>query len=263
MNNYSTHFEAFSHVFLRFSSSLIQIPLGGSGVCFCLRSIGEMISEKQNKKSKKKKKKRGKNSCCEIVTNKSRLYSLLLSACLFLLSRFTAHFSVQSSVFFLVSSFCQLLSFLPSLFSLFFSQNGSVLTGGRTLLAAARSGNFIFPSFVERVNSRGSPFAAILCQSLWSSTLLLLSIDALMQYFGFVAFLFDGKRQKKKKIFLKLLRSSALIQQILFFCFSRNGFDWAYSVAPSRRYFSCIIKFLYVCLLPPCLSFRFSVHFCL
>lgn len=69
--------------------------------------------------------------------------------------------------------------------------NGSIMTGGRAFFAVARAGKF--PSLLARLNSRGSPYAALLAQGAWAIVLLMIpgsNFSTLLDYFGPTSWLF-------------------------------------------------------------------------
>jgi amino acid transporter len=69
--------------------------------------------------------------------------------------------------------------------------NGSIMTGGRAFFSVARSGKF--PSQMAKLNRRGAPWVALICQGAWSLVLLLIpgsSFSTLLDYFGPTTWLF-------------------------------------------------------------------------
>jgi amino acid transporter len=69
--------------------------------------------------------------------------------------------------------------------------NGSIMTGGRAFYAVARSGRF--PPPLGRLNSRGAPYVALLCQMTWSLVLLMIpgsNFSTLLDYAGPTTWLF-------------------------------------------------------------------------
>lgn len=69
--------------------------------------------------------------------------------------------------------------------------NGSIMTGGRGFWAVARDGKA--PAVMARLNSRGSPWAALLAQGAWALVLLCLpgsNFASLLDYFGPASWMF-------------------------------------------------------------------------
>ena len=80
---------------------------------------------------------------------------------------------------------------LPAIFSLGIalscmgSNNGSIMTGGRSFFAVARSG--LAPRWLARVNKAGAPYASLLAQGFWTIVLLILpgsNFSSLLSFFG-------------------------------------------------------------------------------
>eukprot|EP00656_Telonema_subtile_P009468 TRINITY_DN1444_c0_g2_i1.p1 TRINITY_DN1444_c0_g2~~TRINITY_DN1444_c0_g2_i1.p1 ORF type:complete len:496 (+),score=106.81 TRINITY_DN1444_c0_g2_i1:52-1539(+) len=76
--------------------------------------------------------------------------------------------------------------------SAFGAANGSILTGSRSIMAAARDGQL--PLILGKIHpTRGTPIAALAVQGAWSCLLLLPSdFEQLLNYFGIVSWLFYG-----------------------------------------------------------------------
>jgi amino acid transporter len=75
--------------------------------------------------------------------------------------------------------------------STFGSTNGSLITGARVFYAAARDGQF--PSIFAKLGKTATPVAALVIQGVWAAVLVTKgNFDALVDYFGFAAWLFYG-----------------------------------------------------------------------
>lgn len=88
--------------------------------------------------------------------------------------------------------------------SAFGAANGSILTGSRSIMAAARDGQL--PLVLGKIHpSRGTPIAALAVQGTWSCLLLIPSdFEQLLNYFGIVSWMFYGL----SGVCLMMLRSS-------------------------------------------------------
>lgn len=69
--------------------------------------------------------------------------------------------------------------------------NGSIMTGGRAFYAVARAGKF--PTILAKLNTRNSPYVALIAQGAWAIVLLMLpgsNFSTLLDYFGPTSWLY-------------------------------------------------------------------------